>query len=342
MLKLLIILCLTMAPRASAAEPAAVKTNPNLPEWTKEYSKGKSGNVEKQAFYGFAYWLGLGVPKDPAKAGEILRLPAERGYAMAQGALGQGLTDGTAGKKDMVEAARWLELAAEQGNTSAQLMLALQHMPVTGERPADSLPADAEKSYFWTTLAMLTEDSANPGKWRKAVMETLPAERIAALDARLLAWEPKQGVAWKGQKGIAYLPCFPCMARMADNGDPYAQWMMGNVTGMGLVFPKDDAKSIAWYRRSAAQGHLWGQRSLAEAYYFGRGVPVDNAEAYFWISPIADAATKEGWYDDDIDLQMVAEDSYDKIGKERAEEIDRKRSAWKPVPEKKAAKPKAP
>lgn len=340
MLKLSLVLCLISAVRVSAAAPAASKPNPKIAEYMKEVEKGEAGDPVKQTAIGIAYMIGQGVPKDEAKGAGILRVPAERGYAMAQLSLGHGLLSGAEGRRNLVEAARWLEQAAEQGNTDAQMNLAIQSIPVEGGRVPGMLPEDPEKTYFWSTLTMLTEDNVKTSEWRKMMIKRLSPERIAALDARLLAWEPKRGLAWKGQKGIAYLPCFPCMRRMADDGDPYAQWMMGNAVGTGVVFAKNDAQSLSWYRRSAAQGHLYGQRSLAEAHYFGRGVPVDNAEAYFWISFVADAADKAGWYDKDIDLQMVAEDSYDKVGKPRAEELDRKRAAWKPVAEKKAANPK--
>jgi len=342
MLKISMALCLALAAHASAADPAAVKLHPKHDEYAKEFAKGQAGDVHKQTVYGSWYYNGQGAPKNSAKAAEILRLPAERGYALAQALLGGLLDEGTAGKRDIVEAGRWLERAAEQGNTSAQMQLALSHMPVTGERPADGFPEDPEKAYFWSSLATLADDSRRASECREITMRSLTPQKIAALDARLLVWEPKQGLAWKGQSGRARYPCFPCVLRMAEEGDPHAQWMMGDLIGAGIVFPKDDAKSTVWHRRSAVQGDLHGQRSLAEAHYFGRGVPVDYAEAAFWIWFVGEAASKGRWNDEDEGLHMIGEDSYQKIGKERAEEIDRKRAAWKPVPEKKAPKPKAP
>lgn len=341
MLKLSIILCLTVAARASAAEPAAVKLHPKYDEYAKEFAKGKAGDAHKQTVYGTWYYTGQGAPMNSAKAAEILRLPAERGYALAQVVLGGLLDDGTAGKRDIVEAGRWLERAAEQGNTDAQKQLALLHMPVKGERPADGFPEDPEKTYFWSSLATLADDT-DAMDYRETAMGRLSPDRISALNARLLAWEPKRGLAWKGQTGIARYPCFPCVRRMADDGDPHAQWLMGILTGPGVVLPRDDAKALYWFRRSAAQGNLSGQRKLAEVHYMGRGVAVDYAEAYFWIGFVVDAATTGGWFETDDNLQTVADISHAKIGRARAEELDRKRAAWKPMPEKKAAKPKAP
>lgn len=334
MIRLSLVLSLAVAAPAYAAKPAAAKPNPKLAEFMKEVEKGQAGDVFKQTVVAFAYQSGEVVPKDEAKAMKILLMAGERGFAMAQAALGSEFRD-----KNPAESARWLERAAEQGHTNAEVMLALHFHP-DKKRSADDLPADPEKTYFWSTLAMLDESDVEVSKVRKDMIKLLPADRIAALDARLLAWEPKRGPAWQGQLGIAYLPCFPCVRLMAEAGDPEAQWMLGNLYLKGIVLPKDEAQALSWYRRSAEQGFVNGQRSLAAAYYYGYGTAPDGAEMYFWIGLAAKAAKKAGWYDKDPELQEFVEDAFEMIDEKRAEELDRKIAAWKPVLEKKAAKPK--
>jgi len=346
MIRLSFAIILALAASARAAElsaAAAAKTDPKkIAEYMKEVEKGAAGDVNKQTLLGIMNQHGIGMPKNPAKALEILTMAAERGYALAQTGLGLGYLSGSWGKKDMAEAARWLEAAAEQGYTDAQANVAIQAIPVEGERPPGAFPEDAEKTYFWSSVLMLANGPKDVPEIRKMMINRLPPERIAALDARLLAWEPKQGLAWKGQRGIAPYACFPCVRRLADDGEADAQWMMGNLYANGIVLPKDPAQAFAWYRRSAEQGDLESQRKVAEAYFFGEGVSENYEEAYFWIGFVADAATNEGWYDKDIKLHMVVEETHNKIEKSRREDIEAKWKAWKPVLEKKAAKPKAP
>jgi TPR repeat protein len=52
--------------------------------------------------------------------------------------------------------------------------------------------------------------------------------------------------------------------------------------------PKDAAKAVEWYRRSADQGYVPAQFNLASAYFFGRGVPPDTTQAIAWYRKAAD------------------------------------------------------
>lgn len=343
MMRIAIILFLSLAPRASAAEADASKPNPRVAEFAKEVEKGNAGDPYKQTMLGSMYLSGEGVPQDPVKGAAILRAPAERGYAWAQSTYGRCFIHGAGVKKDAGEGMRWLEKAAEQGYSDAQRSMALYSHPTPGERPPDRAPEDLEKVYFWSTLTMLSSVSEDPQKWREDMIKRLPAERIAALDERVRVWEPKRGLSWKGQPGIPAYPCFPCVRRAAENGDPAAQVLLGNLIASGVGLPQDPVQGLAWIRRSAEQGHEQGQVSLAAAYFFGRGVKQDYEEAYFWITFPAEAAEKEGRYEDDTFLGMIDQESHQAIGKARAEEIERRAAAWKPTLEKKkAATPKAP
>ena len=45
----------------------------------------------------------------------------------------------------------------------------------------------------------------------------------------------------------------------------------------------DNKQAAYWYRKAAEQGNSWGQASLGEMYYEGKGVPQDYAEAARWL-----------------------------------------------------------
>ena len=51
--------------------------------------------------------------------------------------------------------------------------------------------------------------------------------------------------------------------------------------GFGLPVNYDEA--VQWYRRSADQGHWYGQKLLGWMYLAGTGVPKDKTTAKMWI-----------------------------------------------------------
>lgn len=343
MIRVAIALVLMLAARAHAAETGVVLSTANVAAYISEIEKGEKGNPLTQYTYGIRCFQGTGVPKDEAKGAGIMRLVAERGYASAQHALGAIVTNGEGVKKDALEGLSWYEKAAEQGNYYAQFALADAYAQESGSRDPGR-PLDAEKSYFWATLAMLSDDRDFAealdalGILRKSLMNQLPPERVAALDARLRAWEPKRGLAWKGQEGIAAHPCFLCIQRAADAGESQDQVILGNLYREGLVMPKDPVQAAIWYRRSAEQGNLDGQRKLALVYLFGTGVTKDAKEALFWLIPVVDYSHEKGWIEQDKELRMMLSIAHKEVGEALSEEILLKARAWKPTPEKKAAK----
>ncbi len=48
--------------------------------------------------------------------------------------------------------------------------------------------------------------------------------------------------------------------------------------------PKDYAEAARWYQLAAEQGDAWAQRLLGDMYYLGRGVPRDYVQAHMWFN----------------------------------------------------------
>ena len=72
--------------------------------------------------------MGLGLPKDPAKAARWYRKAAEQGLPEAQYSLGQMYAEGRGVRKDLVEAHMWLSLSARAGFDAAhRALVALEH-----------------------------------------------------------------------------------------------------------------------------------------------------------------------------------------------------------------------
>lgn len=74
--------------------------------------EAERGQAAAQAYLGYMYAQGLGVPKDEAQAVQWLRRAAAQGYPAAQFLLGLMIDKGHGAKQDFVESEVWLDLAA--------------------------------------------------------------------------------------------------------------------------------------------------------------------------------------------------------------------------------------
>lgn len=72
------------------------------------------------------------------------------------------------------------------------------------------------------------------------------------------------------------------LRKLADQGDPAAQFAMGARYATGEEVKQDYAEAVNWFARAAEQGHVNAQAMLGAYYGVGRGVPQDLGKAYFW------------------------------------------------------------
>ncbi len=78
----------------------------------------------------------------------------------------------------------------------------------------------------------------------------------------------------------------------AEQGDADAQVKLGVMYFFGDGVPLDDAEAVKWFRKAAMQGHTMAQRNLGSMYSGGgKGVRKDKVEAYAWVL-LADAISK--------------------------------------------------
>jgi putative methionine-R-sulfoxide reductase with GAF domain len=82
------------------------------------------------------------------------------------------------------------------------------------------------------------------------------------------------------------------MRRLAEQGDPIAQFAVGARYATGEGVPQDYAEAVRWFSKAAEQGHVPAQATLGAYYWAGRGVPADLSKAYFW-SLLAEAGGDE-------------------------------------------------
>jgi hypothetical protein len=85
----------------------------------------------------------------------------------------------------------------------------------------------------------------------------------------------------------------PQLRKLAEQGDPDAQWSLGGRYHDGDGVPQNDSVAVQWFLRAAEQGHVIAQATLGAYYWAGRGVPQNLSKAYFW-SALALARGDEG------------------------------------------------
>ena len=68
----------------------------------------------------------------------------------------------------------------------------------------------------------------------------------------------------------------------ASHGDAYSEEKLGEIYRDGYVSAVDYSQALALFRKAAGQGEAEAEASLAWMYFYGEGVPKDEAEAQRW------------------------------------------------------------
>lgn len=72
------------------------------------------------------------------------------------------------------------------------------------------------------------------------------------------------------------------LRKLAEQGDPAAQFAMGAHYATGEDVNQDYVEASRWFGKAAEQGNVPAQSALGAYYWVGRGVPRDLEKAYFW------------------------------------------------------------
>jgi TPR repeat protein len=116
----------------------------------------------------------------------------------------------------------------------------------------------------------------------------------------------------------------------AEQGDPYAQTMLGNMYDAGEGVPQDFVEAVRWYRLAAEQGFPQGQENLGAMYLEGRGVPKSYVEAYKWSNLAASRFPKDnGWR---VTADKTRDLAASKLTPAQIDKAQRLAREWKPKP----------
>lgn len=136
----------------------------------------KNGNSTAQYWLAHMMELGLGTPRDPAKAIDLYEKAAQQKFVPAEIRLGEVYLYGKLVPPDAAKAKIYLENAADSGNARAAMLLGQIY------RIGIGVPADPTKAYAWLEVATL-EGNAFAERERNASFRTLAlADKKSAVD----------------------------------------------------------------------------------------------------------------------------------------------------------------
>ena len=92
---------------------------------------------------------------------------------------------------------------------------------------------------------------------------------------------------------------------LATQGDPKAQFFIGNMYYKGVFVSQNDGKAVKWYKRSAEQGLIKAQNNLGTMYMRGRGIGKNNIKAFIWLHITAMQGDKIGIKNRDLVAKIM-------------------------------------
>jgi TPR repeat protein len=228
------------------------------------------------------------------------------------------------GGQDRKQAAVWLQHSAEQGNTSAaMLMVAFYADAPTGKPMAfhyallAAQHGDAVAQVMVGELYLAGEGVAKNQSEGIAFLKRAAAQgNVDALYALGRAYargdfgitvDPAAAQNWLMQAATAgNAPAMLDLSallyrlgdrtggamwlrRAAESGLPRAEALWGEDLRVGAGTAPDEAAAVAWFQKAAAQGEMLGEYELGAAYAYGRGgLAADPASARFYIERSAE------------------------------------------------------
>lgn len=94
--------------------------------------------------------------------------------------------------------------------------------------------------------------------------------------------QPASAALPKSTKVTADVNDLAGLRRVAEQGDPAAQFALGARYATGEEVSQDYTEAVRWFTLAAEQGHILAQATLGAYYWAGRGVPQDLTKAYYW------------------------------------------------------------
>ena len=215
------------------------------------------GDAAAQAYIGWLYLNGNGVPKNELEAFKWTRRAADQGNPGAEFNLGTQYFFGQGIEKSETEAVKWYRKAADHNFSQAQYTLGCLYQSGAG----------------------VATDTAEAVKWFLRAAKQGYALAELSLSA---AYYNGTGVLKDEVEAAKWC------RKAADQGLAGSQYVLGIAYANGNGVPKNEGEAVTWYRRAAEQDLADAQYALGVAYAMGKGVTIDDAEAVKWFRKAAE------------------------------------------------------
>lgn len=263
------------------------------------------GDARSQYQLSMMYQYGLGTKKDLQQAAHWLTLAAETGYQRAEYRLGGLYLTGTGVEKDYQKALKLLNEAAFKGDRNAQYVLGFIYEHGYGNKAKGqyiapnldhaagmyNLAANAQSGIAEYQLARLySSDVYN--RDRAPVIHDQNLELARSLFQKAAKQNVEQAniaLASFYMKGSTEerKAVFDAAVKQAEQGDKFAQLVVGIHYDRGIGVEKNSSDAIYWYKKSAEQNALLAQYILGTYYYLGEGVSKDQEKGIEWLNKAA-------------------------------------------------------
>lgn len=222
------------------------------------------------------------------------RILADKGDAKAQCNLATLYAEGKGGvKKSNTKAIEYYKLSADKGNAEAQYQLA--YMYSWGEKAMGSYP----EAVMYYTLA--AEQDHPEALYQLACIHdttTLGTGAVAKSDIKALKY---YRLAAKKDHEKAQNSVFPTCLRMAEQGDPQAQYDVGLMYAKGEGVTESKSIAFHYYKLAADNDHTKAQYNVGRIYYAKNsakkyGVKKSTKMAFKYYKLAADKGHKNAQY----------------------------------------------
>lgn len=191
----------------------------------------QAGNPEAQFQLARALLKGEGLPKNTARALELMTLAANKGHAEAMGGLGYFYEKGLEVPEDQATAMEWFRKGAEAGGPKAQLNYG-------------KLLIKSEKN----------EDIQQGMKWLQAAVDQKQPDAAHFLGT----------IYFLGQydQKIDYQRALDCLIISAEAGNADSQNTLGVIYSQTYLGQKNEREAEPWFRKAASCGHVKAMSNL--------------------------------------------------------------------------------
>ncbi len=237
-------------------------------------------------------YVNLGVVDNAIRR---FRSSAEKGYSPAQNCMGMYYYEGKELKKDLLEAAKWFLLSAEQGYVYAQANLGALHSDSNKDEALKwSLRAGCQGyARAQNRVGVILYDRSRD---LNDISEALIWLKRAA-DQDFHQAQYNLGYVYQTDQDIRDLKEAAKWYRLAAQaGHAEAQYKLGLLYQNGQGVTKDLEEAIKWYRLAAEQGICLAEYALGKLYLDDDGVPVNFEEAFKWHHLAAEQGNCDAQY----------------------------------------------